>query len=90
MGLAAPDEDPSWWWTEQYEHVLHVAGEIHPDDDVIVRPGGALVCYLRLGVLQAVAALDNGREFRRALALLGRAVDPEALKTAGTALPKAG
>ena len=90
MGLAAPDEDPSWWWTEQYEHVLHVAGEIHPDDDVIVRPGGALVCYLRLGVLQAVAALDNGREFRRALALLGRAVDPELLKTAGTALPKAG
>ena len=89
LGLPVPPVAPSWFWSDQYDHVLHLAGS-RDDTEVHLRPDPYAAFYLRGTVLRAVATVDSGRDFRRALKLLGRdvqtdvLVDPAAdLRTAG-------
>ncbi len=79
VGLPAPSPQPEWFWSHQYGHYLQYAGEHGPDDELVVRPEPFAAFFLRDGVLCAVATVDNGRDLRRALRLLGRPVDRAAL-----------
>ena len=82
VGQRAPDSGPTWFWSFQYGHHLQFAGQQEPDDVMVVRPDPFAAFFLRDGVLTAAATVDNGRDLRRALPLLGHQVDTRALADA--------
>ena len=79
-------DDVHWFWTDQYEHELQVAGVAGAWDELVVR--GSLeertfvAFYLQRGIVRAVAGLDRAKDVRRARPLIraGRRVDQEALR----------
>jgi 3-phenylpropionate/trans-cinnamate dioxygenase ferredoxin reductase component len=77
VGQPAPRTDPPWFWSEQYDHVLHTAGDL--DGRAYVRDNPFAVLVTREDTLTGVATIDNARDFRRALRLLGHRVDPSGL-----------
>ena len=85
-GRPLPEVTPSWFWTDQYDHTLQHAGRSAPDDDLVLRPDPMAGFYLRDGVLTGVVTVDNGRDLRRAMKLLGRRIDPALLADPATDL----
>jgi 3-phenylpropionate/trans-cinnamate dioxygenase ferredoxin reductase subunit len=81
----SPRRDPSWFWSEQYEHVLHLAGDL-ADGRAHVRENPFAILVTRDETLTGVATIDGGRDFRRALRLLGHRVDLARLTDPGTDL----
>ena len=75
VGVPVPAPQQDWFWSHQYGHYLQYAGEHGPDDELVVRPEPFAAFFLRDAVLRAVATVDNGRDLRRALRLIGRPVD---------------
>lgn len=75
VGAAMPAAQQDWYWSQQYDHYLQYAGEHEPGDELVVRPAPFAGFFLRDEVLRAVATVDNGRDLRRALRLLGQRVD---------------
>lgn len=71
MGAPAPAGGRSWFWTDQHSHTLHYAGAHQPSDEVLWR-GDAIQFWVRSGEVTAVAGIDAGRDFRRAMKLIGR------------------
>jgi 3-phenylpropionate/trans-cinnamate dioxygenase ferredoxin reductase subunit len=86
LGRREPFDDVHWFWTDQYEHELQVAGVARAWDQLVVR--GSLedrtfvAFYLQRGIVRAVAGLDRPKDVRRARPLIraGRQVDREALR----------
>ncbi len=76
---AVPPPQPEWFWSHQYGHYLQYAGRHEPGDELVLRPSPFAAFFLRDSVVRAVATVDNGRDLRRALRLLGRTVDPALL-----------
>jgi len=74
-----PAAKVSTFWSEQYDHYLQYAGHHAPDDDYVVRPAPYAGFFVRDNLLTAIATIDNGKDLRRALRLLGRPVDPAVL-----------
>lgn len=70
VGAPSPAGGRSWFWTDQHGHALMHAGVNGPDDHVIWR-GEAVAFWLRDGEVTAVAGVDAGRDFRRAMKLIG-------------------
>lgn len=78
MGLPPPPQKPPSFWSDQYDHVLHVAGD--PSGGMLHERAEPYAAFFTVGrTLTAVAAIDSAREFRRALRLLGSEVDPQQL-----------
>lgn len=75
VGAAPPASQPEWFWSHQYGHYLQYAGRHEPTDELVLRPSPFAAFFLRDEVVRAVATVDNGRDLRRALRLLGRTVD---------------
>jgi 3-phenylpropionate/trans-cinnamate dioxygenase ferredoxin reductase subunit len=78
-GADVPAPEPSWFWSSQYGHYLQYAGQHLPDDLLVRRPDPFAAFFLRDEVLRAVATVDNGRDLRRSLKLLGHWVDRDLL-----------
>jgi 3-phenylpropionate/trans-cinnamate dioxygenase ferredoxin reductase subunit len=81
-----PERKVSTFWSEQYDHYLQYAGRHAPTDELVVRPDPLAAFFLGSGVLTAVATVDNGKDLRRALRLLGQLVDAAALADASVDL----
>jgi NADPH-dependent 2,4-dienoyl-CoA reductase/sulfur reductase-like enzyme len=79
LGRELPPAKVTTFWSEQYGRFLQYAGHSAIDDELVVRAEPFAGFYLRAGVLTAVATIDNGRDLRRALRLLGQRVDPALL-----------
>jgi 3-phenylpropionate/trans-cinnamate dioxygenase ferredoxin reductase subunit len=77
-GRAPAESHPSWFWSEQYDHVLHLAGDLD-EARMYVRENPFAAFCTEADTLTGVVTIDNGRDFRRALRLLGHPVDPVAL-----------
>lgn len=75
VGAEPPASQPEWFWSHQYGHYLQYAGRHEPDDELVLRPAPFAAFFLRDSVVRAVATVDNGRDLRRAVRLLGRTVD---------------
>ncbi len=62
-----PYAEVPWFWSDQYDVKLQMAGINDPDDQVVVRGDSGSrtfsVCYLRDGVLVAVNALNRPKDF---------------------------
>jgi len=81
-----------WFWSDQYDLKLQIAGLSQDYDDVVLRgdpSNGSFAClYLRDGMLIAVDAINSPREFMQSKALIAAhsKVDIEKLADTGVAL----
>lgn len=89
-GATPPPAEPGWFWSHQYGHYLQYAGAHAAQDERVVRPAPYAAFFLRDAVLRAVATVDNGRDLRRAMPLLGRVIDPLLLADAAVDLRTVG
>ncbi|MEM7500748.1 MAG: FAD-dependent oxidoreductase [Pseudomonadota bacterium] len=88
-GVAAEYGEVPWFWSDQYDVKLQIAGLSSGHDQTIVRgdpDNGAFAClYLREGVLIALDAVNSPRDFMQAKPLIANqaqldgqlAADPE-------------
>lgn len=65
-----------WFWSDQYELKLQIAGLSEGYDDVVLRGdpsnGSFACCYIKDGVLIAVDAINSPREFMQSKALIAK------------------
>jgi 3-phenylpropionate/trans-cinnamate dioxygenase ferredoxin reductase subunit len=86
LGAGRPYDAIHWFWSDQYDANVQYAG-FHSEWDRLVIRGSLerrsfLAFYLNQGRIDAVVALNRGKDVRRAMPLIrSRAVaDPEQLK----------
>ncbi|MEO6203810.1 MAG: FAD-dependent oxidoreductase [Mycobacteriales bacterium] len=84
VGSSPEPRSRSWFWSDQYDHTLHYSGAQRPDDELRWRGGTGF--WLRQGTVTAVISLDDGRTFRRAMALIGTRPTTDALLDDGVDL----
>jgi 3-phenylpropionate/trans-cinnamate dioxygenase ferredoxin reductase component len=85
LGTGTPYDAVHWFWSDQYDVNLQYAG-FHRDYDRLVMRGSMndrafLAFYLNQGRIDAVVALNRGKDLRRVMPLIKRrqAVDPDQL-----------
>jgi 3-phenylpropionate/trans-cinnamate dioxygenase ferredoxin reductase component len=79
-------DDPHWFWSDQYDMELQMAGVALSWDQLVVR--GSMEdrsftgFYLSNGVLRSVVSVNRGRDVRRSMPLIRAAIrpDPAALR----------
>ncbi|MEM8597479.1 MAG: FAD-dependent oxidoreductase [Pseudomonadota bacterium] len=81
MGADAPYRPVPWFWSDQYDARLQIAGLNRGYDQVIerpgTRPGGASVWYLREGRFIAVDALSEPRAYMQGKRWLENGISPD-------------
>ncbi len=86
MGKPRPNEDCPWFWSDQYDLKLQIAGLSESYDESVVRGDPDTrkfaVFYLRGGKLIAVDAINSAPEFlaSKKLIIAGTSLAPEQLK----------
>jgi 3-phenylpropionate/trans-cinnamate dioxygenase ferredoxin reductase subunit len=86
LGKGAPYDTVHWFWSDQYEDNLQYTGHHTRWDELVVRGSLAerkfVAFYIEAGVVRAAVALNQGRDVRRAQALIRARVpvDPEKLR----------
>jgi len=92
LGKGTPYTEVPWFWSDQYDHNLQYAGFHTGEEEMVVRGSLAdrsfVVFFLRQGTVVAAAALDRGRDLRRAMELIrvSMPVDAELLRDEGVDL----
>jgi 3-phenylpropionate/trans-cinnamate dioxygenase ferredoxin reductase subunit len=92
LGRERPVEDVPWFWSDQYDLKLQIAGLSHGYDRIVVRGDPALrkfaAFYLKDGALLAVDAVGSPMEFMASRQLIARAAhpDPAALADPGVSM----
>ena len=70
-----------WFWSDQFDTKLQIAGLSQGYDEVVLRgdpaAGSFACCYLKQGVLIAVDAINSPREFMQAKALIAAHARPD-------------
>lgn len=92
VGAPVPYDEVPWFWSDQYDLKLQMAGISKPGDQVVIR--GALdarkfsMCYLREGVFVACQAVNMAKDFLQSKKLISHRVrpDPSLLADANTPL----
>lgn len=89
-GIEAHYSDVPWFWSDQYDLKLQIAGLSQGYDDVVVRgdpSSGSFAClYLQDGVLIAVDAINSPREFMQSKALIAKHARIDADRLADTSI----
>jgi 3-phenylpropionate/trans-cinnamate dioxygenase ferredoxin reductase subunit len=86
LGTGQPYDAIHWFWSDQYDANLQYAGFHHEWDRLVVRGSlerrSFVAFYLNQGRIDAVVALNRGKDVRRAMPLIRSRglVDPERLK----------
>lgn len=82
LGTGQPYDAIHWFWSDQYDANLQYAGFHHKWDRLVVRGSlerrSFIAFYLNRGRIDAVVALNRGKDVRRAMPLIRsrEAVDP--------------
>ena len=83
LGAGGVFADPHWFWSDQYDHELQMAGVVPRVDDATVVIRGSLderrFCAFLLddeGVLRGSISLDRPRDCRRSMPLIAAQVAP--------------
>lgn len=85
LGKTRPPEDCPWFWSDQYDLKLQIAGLSLGHDEIVIRGEQAdrkfAVFYLKEGKLIAVDAINSPPEFMvsKKLIIAGAVMDPETL-----------
>lgn len=84
LGGDEPHDDPHWFWSDQYDVNLQVAGVALEWDELVYRgrpeDRDFVAFYLKDGALLQAAGLNRGRDVRRAMKLVGSRADRDALR----------
>jgi 3-phenylpropionate/trans-cinnamate dioxygenase ferredoxin reductase component len=86
LGKPRPPEDCPWFWSDQYDLKLQIAGLNQGHDEIVVRGNPDerkfAVFYLRNGTLIAVDAVNSPPEFlaSKKLIMTGAKIAPDVLK----------
>ncbi|GAA4554953.1 FAD-dependent oxidoreductase [Pseudonocardia xishanensis] len=92
LGQQVPARDVPWFWSDQFEHNIQIAGMLDASADPVVRGDRGdwdfTAFHVRDGVVRGVFAINRGRDVRAAMRLIaaGTVVDPAALADPGTDL----
>jgi 3-phenylpropionate/trans-cinnamate dioxygenase ferredoxin reductase subunit len=92
LGRGQPYDAVHWFWSDQYDVNLQYAGFPRQWEQMVVRGSlerrNFLGFYLSQGRIDAVVALNRGKDLRRVMPLIGSpgSVDPEQLKDEGVDL----
>lgn len=90
-GKDQPYDQVPWFWSDQYDTKLQIAGLAADYDQVILRgdpaTGSFCACYLRAGQLQAVDAINSPRDFMQAKKLLAELPVMDLARLADPAVP---
>jgi 3-phenylpropionate/trans-cinnamate dioxygenase ferredoxin reductase subunit len=81
LGSDEPFDDPHWFWSDQWDHQIQMAG-VSVSGDMVVRGSieARSFCAFFLdhaGVLRAAVSLDWKRDVRRALKLIRQQAHPD-------------
>ena len=75
-----------WFWSDQYDLSLQIAGLSEPGDDVVLRGDPATrsfsAAYLRDGVLVALNAVNSRRDFNQAKRVIAKNISPDRARLA--------
>ena len=92
-GTPKPFHELPWFWSDQYDLKLQIAGMSQPGDQVVVRGDPAdrrfAAYYLRDGKIVAVNAINSARDFMGAKKLILEGRKPDLAKLADLAVPLA-
>jgi 3-phenylpropionate/trans-cinnamate dioxygenase ferredoxin reductase subunit len=81
LGRGEVFTDPHWFWSDQYDSQIQMAGYATEWDEMVVRGSLEERSYaaflLKDGVLRAAVSLDRKRDVRRALPLIGAEIRPD-------------
>ena len=91
LGAATPYTEVPWFWSDQYELNLQIAGIPHVADQIVRRDapgGGAAVLYfhLREGRLAAVIGINSARDVRFGKEIIAMGGSPSATELADPAV----
>ncbi len=90
LGRDAPYEAVPWFWSDQYEQKLQIAGLVHAQDEIVVRgdpaADGFSVAHLRAGRLVALEALNRPRDYVQARKLIAAGATPDPARLADPAI----
>jgi len=81
LGPGVPFDDPHWFWSDQYDMNLQMAGFATAWDQLVIR--GSLEersfagFYLADGVLRSVVSVNRPRDVRRSMPLIRAAARPD-------------
>ena len=80
LGDGSAFDDPHWFWSDQWDHQIQMAG-VSIAGDMIVRGSveerSFCAFFLEEGVLRASVSIDRARDCRRSLALIRHQVRPD-------------
>jgi 3-phenylpropionate/trans-cinnamate dioxygenase ferredoxin reductase subunit len=92
-GRPEPYADVPWFWSDQYDLKLQIAGVGDPDDELILRgdpAARAFSClHLRGGRLAAIECINRGGDFLAAKKLIAAGAAPDRDRTADPEVPLA-
>jgi 3-phenylpropionate/trans-cinnamate dioxygenase ferredoxin reductase subunit len=67
LGQPRPRPETPWFWSDQYDLKLQIAGLCFPDDEILVRKRsggkGFSVLHMRAGQLQGIESVNNAVDF---------------------------
>ncbi len=90
MGICEPHVEVPWFWSDQYDLKLQMAGLSRPGDRVVMRGVMAerkfSACYLRDGVFVACQAVNMVKDFIQSKKLIAAHARPDPEKLANPAL----
>ncbi len=81
VGRREPYRDLPWFWSDQGDTNIQVAGRLHPEDHVVWRGSPEsmefMAFHLRDRVLVGAVGVNRRREVRMAMSLINRCATPE-------------
>ena len=90
LGLEQPKTEVQWFWSDQYEYKLQIAGMAFEHDQTLLRgdPANGKFCVLRLnkGVLQAAECINSPVDFMGAKLLIASQQPLDAQRLSDTTL----
>ncbi len=91
LGAALPYAEVPWFWSDQYDLNLQIAGIPHADDEVVRRAaagdgGPVLWFHLRAGRLAAVIGINSARDVRFGKEIIAMGGSPGAIELADPAV----
>ena len=81
LGETQPFDDPHWFWSDQYDAEIQMAGFALTWDEIVYRGSveerSFSAFYLQDGVLRSTFSLNRGHDVRRAMPLIAAAARPD-------------
>jgi 3-phenylpropionate/trans-cinnamate dioxygenase ferredoxin reductase subunit len=90
LGRPEPMVEVPWFWSDQYDLKLQIAGLAQPTDQIIIRGQMAdrkfSACYLRSGIFVACQAVNTAKDFLQSKKLIAENARPDPARLADSSI----